>query len=84
MNNRTDKIREEIKKQYGSIRKFCDIANIPSTTLTSALSNDIGGMGFDKVAKICEILNLDILTFEKKKNDYNDKNINNGKKKLLN
>ena len=83
MNDRTKKIKEEIKKQYGSIRKFCEIANIPSTTLTSALSNDIGGMGFDKVAKICEILNLDILTFDSKKNNYDFNKISNKEEQLL-
>ena len=83
MKNRTRKIKEEIKKQYGSIRKFCEIANIPSTTLTSALSNDIGCMGFDKVAKVCEILNLDILTFDRKKNNYNFNKISNKEEHLL-
>ena len=80
---RTEKIKEEIKKQYGSIRKFCEVANIPSTTLTSALSNDIGGMGFDKVAKICKILNLDILTFDNIKSNYKFQNITDDKQILL-
>lgn len=75
MNDKTKIIKEEIKKQYGSIRKFCEIVDIPSTTLTSALSNNIGNMGFDKVVKICTVLNLDIMTFQNKKEISKENNI---------
>ncbi|BFN04329.1 helix-turn-helix domain-containing protein [Clostridium tetani] len=61
---KTEKLKHIILSKYNSIREFARIAGIPSTTLTSALDKDIGGMAVDRVIKICEILNVDIKTLE--------------------
>lgn len=62
--NKTDKLKYIILSRYNSIREFANIVDIPSTTLTSALDNGIGGMAVDRIIKICETLNIDIKTFE--------------------
>ncbi len=62
--DKTKKLKEIILSKYGSIREFSKIINIPSATLTSALDKGIGEMADDRVGKICEVLNLDIKTFE--------------------
>lgn len=62
--NKTEKLKNIILNKYGSIREFAKISEIPSTTLTSALDKGIGGMAVDRVIRICEILDIDIKTFE--------------------
>lgn len=62
--DKTKKLKNIILNKYSSIREFARVAEIPSTTLTSALDKDIGGMAVDRVIKICEILNIDIKTFD--------------------
>lgn len=69
MLNKTEKLKDIILNNYSSIREFARIVGIPSTTLTSALDKDIGGMAVDRVIKICEVLNIDIKTFEPLEND---------------
>ncbi|WP_317724852.1 helix-turn-helix transcriptional regulator [Clostridium tetani] len=64
MMTKTEKLKHIILSKYNSIREFARIAEIPSTTLTSALDKDIGGMAVDRFIKICEILNVDIKTLE--------------------
>ncbi len=61
---KTEKLKNIILSRYGSIREFSKIVGIPSTTLTSALDRDIGGMAVDRVIKICDVLDLDVKTFE--------------------
>lgn len=51
-------IRNEIKKQFGSIKKFSDKSGIPYSTLSNALSKGVGGTSYDTVVKICKILNI--------------------------
>ncbi|HCO75003.1 MAG TPA: XRE family transcriptional regulator [Clostridium sp.] len=62
--NKTEKLKNIILSRYGSIREFSKIVGIPSTTLTSALDRDIGGMAVDRVIKICDVLDLNVKTFE--------------------
>lgn len=62
--NKTEKLKHIILSKYNSIREFSKIVEIPSTTLTSALDKGIGGMAVDRIIKICEVLNIDIKTFE--------------------
>lgn len=62
--NKTNKLRNLILNNYVSINEFAKIAGIPTTTLVSALNKNIGGMAVDRVIKICEILNIDIKTFD--------------------
>jgi hypothetical protein len=62
--DKTEKLKQIILSKYSSIREFAKIAEIPSTTLTSALDKGIGGMAVDRIIKICEVLNIDIRTFD--------------------
>lgn len=62
--NKTEKLKKIILNRYSSIREFAKIAGIPSTTLTSSLDRGIGGMAVDRIIKICEILNIDVKTFD--------------------
>lgn len=62
--DKTEKLKHIILSKYNSIREFAKIADIPSTTLTSALDKGIGGMAVDRIIKICEVLNIDIKNFE--------------------
>lgn len=62
--DKTEKLKHIILSKYNSVREFAKVAKIPSTTLTSALDKGIGGMAVDRIIKICEILNIDIRTFE--------------------
>ncbi|MGL5479411.1 MAG: helix-turn-helix domain-containing protein [Clostridium sp.] len=72
--NKTYKLKKLILDKYSSIREFSRVVDIPSTTLTSALEKDIGGMAVDRVIKICDCLNIDMKTFDpiivNKKNSY--------------
>ena len=51
-------IRDEIKRQYKSVKKFSDVSGIPYSTLSNALAKGIGGTSYDTVLKICKLLNL--------------------------
>ena len=58
MDNITQLIKNEIKRQYKSVRKFSEKSGIPYSTLSYALSKGIGGTSFETVIKICNLLNL--------------------------
>lgn len=62
--DKTNKLKKIILSRYSSLREFSKIVDIPSTTLTSSLDRGIGGMAVDRVIKICDVLNIDIKTFE--------------------
>jgi len=51
-------IRDEIKRQYKSVKKFSEVSGIPYSTLSNALSKGVGGTSYDTVIKICKLLNL--------------------------
>ena len=51
-------IRDEIKRQYKSVKKFSDASGIPYSTLSNALAKGIGGTSYDTVLKIYKLLNL--------------------------
>ena len=51
-------IRDEIKRQYKSVKKFSEVSGIPYSTLSNALAKGIGGTSYDTVLKICKLLNL--------------------------
>lgn len=68
MDNKSEKIKQEILKQYKSIRSFAKEVGIPHGTLVSALNNGIDGMAWGKVVLICEELNLDPITLNRKNN----------------
>lgn len=62
--DKTEKLKHIILSRYNSIREFSKMVDIPSTTLTSALDKGIGGMAVDRIIRICEVLKIDIKTFE--------------------
>lgn len=58
MSNLTALIKEEIDKQYKSVRSFALSIGVPPTTLSSALKNGIEGTSYDTVLKICNALGI--------------------------
>ena len=58
MDSITDMIKSEIKKQYGSLARFCTASGIPYSTMTNALYKGVGGTAYDTVTRICEILHI--------------------------
>lgn len=62
--DKTEKLKHIILSKYNSVREFSKVVEIPSTTLASALDKGIGGMAVDRIIKICDVLNIDIKTFE--------------------
>lgn len=73
--NKTEKLKHIILSKYNSVREFSKIVEIPSTTLTSALDKGIGGMAVDRIIKICDILNIDVKTFEPLENTAQTNNL---------
>ncbi|WP_252246784.1 helix-turn-helix transcriptional regulator [Clostridium sp. ZBS4] len=80
--DKTEKLKHIILSKYNSIREFAKIVEIPSTTLTSALDKGVGGMAVDRIIKICEVLNIDIKTFEPI-NDSSENNLSKEETTLL-
>jgi len=66
MDEKSMRFQKAILSQYSSIKAFALKSGIPYTTLRSGLQNGIGGMAFDKVMYMCDFLNIDPHTFEKK------------------
>ena len=66
MDNLTKLVRDEITRQYRSVRQFAFAVDIPLSTINSALHNGVGGSSFDTVMRICKILGktLDELFWE--------------------
>ena len=58
MDNITQLIKTEIKRQYKSVRQFSEKCGIPYSTLSNALSKGVGGTSYETVIKICNLLNL--------------------------
>ena len=56
-------IKQEIKKQYKSVRQFTASMDIPYTTIASALKNGVGGTAYDTVIKICKTLNIQLVNY---------------------
>ena len=63
MQNLTELIASEIKKQYRSVRQFSIHMGIPQTTLFSLLKNGIGGTAYETVVKICEELGIGLINY---------------------
>ena len=51
-------VKNEIKRQYKSVRQFSAAIDVPQSTIISALRKGIGGMSFDTVVKICSALGI--------------------------
>ena len=58
MDSITELIKNEIKSQYKTVRKFSEASGIPYSTLSNALSKGVGGTSYDTVIKICSMLNI--------------------------
>ncbi len=56
MDQLTALIKQEIRKQFKSVRKFTAYLGLPYTTVSSALRNGIGGTSYETVMKICRAL----------------------------
>lgn len=53
------KIREMIISKYGSLKKFCEVINMPWTTLDSILKRGIANSNITNVMKITKELGID-------------------------
>jgi len=56
-------IKNEIRNQFRSVRKFALAVGIPQSTIVSALHNGIGGTSYDTVLKICRKLGIDLYEY---------------------
>lgn len=81
--DKSEKLKSAILSNYKSIREFSKIVDIPNSTIVSALDNGIGGMAVDKVIKICDVLNLDIKTFDKLTNTLSADALSKNEMKLI-
>ncbi len=57
-------IKQEIKKQYRSVRQFAFSVGIAQTTVVSALKNGVSGTGFNTVMKMCKALDIQVFNYE--------------------
>ncbi len=55
---REEMLKDLILEQFGSIRKFADYIETPSSTITSMLSRGVGGTSIDTVLKVCDALGI--------------------------
>lgn len=81
--DKTEKLKHIILSKYNSVREFSKIVEIPSTTLASALDKGIGGMAVDRIIKICDVLNVDIKTFEPLENNASNNKLSQEETTLL-
>ncbi len=58
MNDLTELMRTEIIRQYRSIRQFAFAAEIPLSTINSALTKGVGGSSYDNVLQMCKLLGI--------------------------
>ena len=58
MDELTMTIKNEIKRQYKSVRQFSAAIGIPQSTIISALRKGMGGTAFDTVVKMCSALSI--------------------------
>ncbi len=64
MDNLTELISREIKKQYRSVRRFAMSLGIPQTTVASTLKNGISGTAYATVVKMCEALDIKLVNYD--------------------
>ncbi len=62
-NNRAEILKQEILKQYKSVRQFAIEMAIPYSTLVTALDRGIEGMAYGTVIKMCDKLSLNPVDF---------------------
>ncbi len=64
MDQLTALIKQEIKRQFKSVRRFTSHLDIPYTTIASALKNGVGGTAYDTVIKICQALDISTVNYQ--------------------
>lgn len=79
MDKKTELLKTEILKQYPSVRAFARACEIPNGTIVSAFNNGIEGTAWVKVIKMCDLLGIDPVTFERIPKSTNKKNDADGK-----
>ena len=62
MDNLTKIVRDEISRQYRSVRQFAFAVGVPLSTINSALHNGVGGSSFDTVVQMCQGLGIKALS----------------------
>ena len=58
MENLTELIKAEIKRQYGSVKEFSAQTGIPMSTLNSAFPKGIESSSYELVMRVCDILKI--------------------------
>ncbi|MCM1027406.1 MAG: helix-turn-helix domain-containing protein [Roseburia sp.] len=62
-------LKQEILRQYRSVRQFAMEMNIPYSTLVTALERGIEGMAYGTVIRMCDKLNLNPVDFSSLEGD---------------
>ena len=58
MDELTQLIKKEIKRQYRSVRQFSMTIGVPQSTIVTALQKGIGGTSFSTIMTICKVLGI--------------------------
>ncbi|MBQ1504601.1 MAG: transcriptional regulator [Clostridia bacterium] len=58
MDELTQLIKKEIKRQYRSVRQFSLAIGVPQSTIVTALQKGIGGTSFSTIMTICKVLGI--------------------------
>lgn len=58
MDELTTVIKNEIKRQYRSVRQFSMAIGVPQSTIVTALQKGIGGTSFSTIVSICKTLGI--------------------------
>ena len=58
MDELTQLIKKEIKRQYRSVRQFSMAIGVPQSTIVTALQKGIGGTSFSTIMTICKVLGI--------------------------
>ena len=58
MDELTQLIKKEIKRQYRSVRQFSMAIGVPQSTIVTALQKGIGGTSFTTIMTICKVLGI--------------------------
>ncbi len=64
MDNLTELIISEIKKQYKSVRQFSIRIGVPQTTVVSALKKGVNGTAYETVLKMCQALDIKAVNYD--------------------
>ena len=67
--NKAEVLKNEILRQYRSLRQFAMEMNIPYSTLVTALERGIEGMAYGTVIRMCDKLSLNPVDFSSLERD---------------